>query len=437
MVEDRIRSALREIAEAAAVPVKENARWHKPSTRSERRWPVAALAGVAVAAIVAVVALMPGVWSTGLPVAASDRPSLPEQFPPYSFAQGTLDGPFGRAIALYTNGTGHEDWTFSQVIVAGADRNSYRRVPLPKYPNNMGNVAALLSPDGTKVVAGDPHGVITVIDLMMGGSRRYPTGYSIRTAPLAVSPDGGRVAFVAFAEHVQEGTLYLLDLGSGEVSPALGTMVEHVAFSPDGALAYQMGRTIHIRDRDGAAERQIMLASEAVLLAGPHAWTPDGRFLLTIVTGPGRLDGNIIYSGDRTYVFVAADGSGSPVPQAIPGNDLMPMSWGPPILGWRSPTTMLVSTGDVDGTTSNLIVEVDISGSGHRVISRFRVGPRDDLAVGDVQLATGLLAGATMRSGAGPDRGPWPTWAVVTLALCFAPMAVTVLVGHLRRRHEP
>src|SRR5688500_468056 len=111
MVEDRIRAALREIVTSGQT-------WERPAPR---RWPTAAMAGLAVAAIVAVVALLPA-WSGGTPrsVAAGGQPTLPEIFPAYSFSQGVMAGPFGRAIAMYHNGTGHEDFSFSQVIVAGA-----------------------------------------------------------------------------------------------------------------------------------------------------------------------------------------------------------------------------------------------------------------------------------------------------------------------------
>src|SRR5687767_11522018 len=120
MLDDRIRAALREIVTASPVPAEKNALRQRPQVR---RWLAAALAGLAVTAIVAVISLVP-VWSRALPTAESDQgpPTLPDRFPAYSFVQGTMDGPFGRAIAMYRNGTGHEDFSFSQMIVAGADR---------------------------------------------------------------------------------------------------------------------------------------------------------------------------------------------------------------------------------------------------------------------------------------------------------------------------
>jgi hypothetical protein len=158
-------------------------------------------------------------------------------------------------------------------------------------------------------------------------------------------------------------------------------------------------------------------------LAGPQAWTPDGRFLVTVHTGPG----------ESSYVFQPVDASETSVPQPIPAGNLLPRAWGDAVLGWRTPTKMLVSAGDVNGTTSNLIVEVDIAGGAQRVLSRFRVGANDDLAVGDVQLASALLPEMGKRSGDSPNRGPMPTWMMVTLVLSFVPATLTVLLGRWRR----
>jgi len=418
MVEDRIRAALREIVAAYPVPLEE---------RRVRRWPAVAMAGLAVASIVAVIALLP-VWSGDRSrpvVAAGQRPTLPETFPPYAFGQGVMDGPFGRAIAFYHNGAGHEDWSFSQLIVAGADENKYRQVRVPGYQLGIG-IYARLTPDGTKIVTGGANGVLTVIDLLSGVRKDYPTVATLYTAPLAVSADSRLVAYSVYFEFPTEGLICVLDLETGQVSPTLGVNAQHVAFSPSGALAIQIGQTVKVTEWSGEVTREIQLP-DSTELAGPQSWTPDGRFLVTLHEGPVRVEGDLIHQGDRSYVFMPVDESTKAVPKPVPGKGLLPGSWGDSVLGWRSPTTMLVSGNDVNGTTSNLIVEVDITTGAHRVMSRFRVGRNADLAVGDVQLATGLLAEMGMRSGANPDRGVWPTWLIVTVVLCFVPM-LTVIV---------
>ncbi len=97
---------------------------------------------------------------------------------------------------------------------------------------------------------------------------------------------------------------------------------------------------------------------------------------------------------------------------------------------------MLLSTGDVDGTTSNLIVELNLTDRTHRTVSRFDVASRDDLAVGDVQLAAALLASATVRPDSPADRGMWPKWAIITTIACLTPLALAVTYLTLRRRHR-
>jgi hypothetical protein len=331
-----------------------------------------------------------------------------------------MDGPFGRAVALYSNGTGHEDFGFWQIIVAGADRNAVRRIDLPKSLWG-GTVAERLTPDGTKVIAGDPHGIIAVIDLLTGARRTYPVAHDIETAPVAVSADGRRVAFLSGNRRQGEGTLFVLDLTTGEISAPLGRDVMGAAFSPDGTrLAVQSPGMIRVIRLDGTVLREVPIAAET-LLAGAQAWSPDGALLVTI-------------HYERGYVFLdPASGEESPV--TLP-SELLPNCWGDAVLGWRSPTTVLLSTGDVEGTTSNLITEVNLADGRRQVLSRFAVGALDDLAVCDVQLATALVPELTLRPGTNPDRGPWPAWAQITAAtggtLVLLPLA---LWGFRRHRH--
>jgi len=378
------------------------------------------MAALAVAAIVALVALPP-VWSgerSRPVVAVGGQPTLPEHFPGYAFGQGFMEGPFGRAIAFYRNGTGHEDWSFTQPIVAGADENKYRRVEVSAPEPGLPTYARLTS-DGTKIVTGGAYGGITVIDLLTGTRKDYSTVATLLTLPIAVSADSRRVAI--YQESAQEGIICMLDLETGQVSPVLAVNARRVAFSPSGALAIQLGQTVKVAEWSGEVTREIRLP-ESTELAGPQSWTPDGRFLTTVHTGPDRQEGGVISQGEQSYVFQPVDPFTTPVPQPIPARGLLPGAEGDAVLGWRSPTTMLVSGSDVNGTTSNLIAEVDITTGAHRVISRFRVGANDDLAVADVQLATALLAEVGMRSGANPDRGVWPDWLILTVMLCFVPM---------------
>jgi hypothetical protein len=424
MSDERVRAALREIADAA--PIHPDA----AAAMVEKQRPprlVPALAAGAVVLTIAAAILFRLPSGTHLP-AADGRPTLPDRFPAFSFVQGTTDGRFGRAIALYVNGSGHEDFSFSQLILAGADRDTYRRIAVPDVPNG-GLAPARLSPDGTKVAIGGDG--ITVIDLIRGDRTSTPISSPAGVVPLAFAPDGRHIAYTRPAERGGSGPLSILDISNGGSTSIAGGTIIAAAFSPDGSrLAYQIGyppaEEISISRLDGTLESRLTLPARTQL-AGAAAWSPDGRFLVVIATGPDRPEGNIIYGGDQTYVFLPLEPTGGAAPAPVPGKGLTPGSWGDAVLGWQSPTRMLVSTGDVDGTTSNLIVSVDITTGGHEVISRFAVGAHDDLAVGDVQLATALLGDVGIRHSTDPDRGPWPAWAIITSAVCLGVFALLAL----------
>ncbi|HEX6686734.1 MAG TPA: hypothetical protein VF062_28475 [Candidatus Limnocylindrales bacterium] len=413
--EQRIRAALAEIVEADWVPVE---------AINPRKWPSAVLAAAAVAAIVAVIALTP-LWpgKDGTPVAGADgRPSLPERLPSYSWVQGSLDGPFGRAIALYNNGTGHEDWGFWQVIVAGADRDSVRRIDAAMLEGYPSDLARRLSPDGTKVAIGGEDDRIRILDLITGATRAFPVPHGMTTAPLAISPDGRRLAFASFPEIASEGTLYLLDLDSGVVSSPLGPVSGAAAFSPDGTrLAVHTwtvrGYTISVIGLDGELRWRQPVEESTQLSA--NSWSPDGKFLVTMH-----------YS--RGYRVLDAE-NGWEARIAIPA-DVLPGCGGEAVLGWRSPTVVLLSDGDVSGTSSNLITEVDLANEQTRVLSRFDVGKLDDLAVCGVQLATALVPEMVTRPGSDPDRGTWPLWAVITAGVASVLVLLPAALWMFRRR---
>jgi WD40 repeat protein len=426
-IQDRVRAALGEIAGAAPAhpdPVSAMAPSRGPGPRS--RWLAPSLAAAAVIVTILSVTSLPGTSPT---VAGREsQASLPDRFPGFSFVQGTTDGRFGRAIALYTNGSGHEDLTFSQLILAGADEDRYRRLPVPGG-QSTGWADTRLSPDGTKVAIGTDG--VTIVDLLTGARtvHRIPAPGNGWVVPLAFSPDSGKLAYLVKTEVGESGgRLFVLDLTAGSSARIgdTGTVLT-VAFSPDGRhLAVQVtgDSFITLVQFDGTPQRTVHLPPGVQLATGP-VWSPDGRFLVTTGTQP-----------PFSYTFVAVNPQDR-VPGPIEAGGLVPAAWGEFVLGWRSPTAMLVSAGDLDGTTSNLIIEVDITNGSRHVLSRFTAGARDDLAIGGVQLATGLIGTATVRHSTDPDRGPCPAWAVITAVVCLTPFAFGVVFWLVRRAKAP
>jgi hypothetical protein len=429
MTEERVRAALRELAQGAPAHPHVEAVMTTPAVAHKgRKWLVPSLAIAAVALILLVTSVirLPG---QAMRPGAGGGYSIPGNFPAFSFVQGSTDGRFGRASAMYVSGSGHEDFTFSQLILVSAESDSYRRLEVPDDPDG-GAVPARLSPDGLRVALGGDG--VTIVELASGDRKHHAVASRRGTVPLAFSPDGRRVAYLSKSEPGGTGPLSILDLATGSVTTVTDKDVSGVAFSPDGLhFAYQLGNPpadgLVIGSLDGTPERRLAIP-DGHRLAGAQAWSPDGRQVVMVATGPSRIEGDFHYGGSQTYVFLNADGTVAQEQTPVPADDLIPRSWGDPVIGWRSPAQMLVSTGDGDGTTSNVIAEVSLAGGGTRVLSRFAIDRDDDLAVNDVQLAAALVSGLEIRHSTDPDRGAWPGWAFATSLACLTPVVLLVLV---------
>lgn len=156
-------------------------------------------------------------------------------------------------------------------------------------PDGSTIVAALLDwTDLTRVVAD-----IVAIDRATGEQRTLTPSDAWYGDP-ACSPDGRSVACWRFEmgspEHAPDGTLWLIDLDSGEgrdVTPQLDLWPQHPTWSPDGeAIYFTADRRGHgsIHRLDVASGELTLLAAEGLLT--DMAPTPDGKGLFALRAGP-------------------------------------------------------------------------------------------------------------------------------------------------------
>jgi hypothetical protein len=460
---DRVRTAVRAFADAAPVtappPAAVRARALAGTARRGRWWLVPALAAGSVLAMIAVIMVLPGLVRQeppAVPGQGGDAPVLPERFADLSSRTVSyLESPPGPVIALYHQGSlrpaGQDN---SQQLVVGADGRTYRRLDWmttegdhAERPWN-GVRGALLSPDGSKLAT-----VSSVIDLTSGEARLYEAvdynANQVQVTPLAWSPDGGRIAFgsPATEESGDGAAVVVLELATGRVS-RIGTdgfEPRAVAFSPSGRLLavhaevagpqaavtggawLPKGGTVRVYDLAGGLRQEIPLSERQGLAPGGNAWSSDGQ-LLALIEARGDPP---VYD----LLFADPTGSGRATPPKLPvGKRQLAL------LGWRSPTTMLVGWDDGTARGTNLIVEVPVDGGQPRTISQLSLDEHG--WVTGLHLAPGLAAVADVRDPGTPARGPWlQLWATdfVTPLLVVAPVVVlfaAIWMANQRRRRR-
>jgi hypothetical protein len=423
----RIAAAVRAIADAPPVKPPPPGALRARSARSASRWAGPALAAAAVVAIAAVVALVPS-RGTGTPFRmyanAPAAATLPARFAgmsPLTAAVG--DAPPGPAFALYGQGSlGTRRLGTSQVLVAGTDGHTYRRLDEAERSGAKGldgewhAAPSLLSPDGHRVAIGDrstPAGRVGLVDLTSGRTSWHRLAPPGAVVPVSWSPDGERLLLARPTEgpdNQSTAPLELLDLATGAVTPVADAAgpVWTASFSPDGrriavpdpASAAEPDPPVNlvaVVDGTGTVRQRLTLDRRQSLVRGP-SWSPDGRLLVL-----AEVDGEA-----TRLAFADATGTGRPVPAAVtvPGDTV------PDLLGWRSPETMLVG---IDTGGDYQIAALSIHGGQPRVVSRISHGPGRLARVGGIQLAADLVARAEVRDTGGPDRGPWPAWWRVTV----------------------
>ncbi|GAA1799615.1 hypothetical protein GCM10009682_21550 [Luedemannella flava] len=405
--------------------------------RSQRRRRASGWAALALT-VVAVLAVAP--WQAWpqrpTPADQPDRPSLPAEFADLSrFTSHATDRPGGRAIALYEFGSS-ELFTTWQTLVAGADRDTYRRLDLP---DNAAPPVSL-SPDGRSVMFFEERtgtDEFTLLDLTTGRtsvrhSSAWASNVGASITMLAWSPDSRYLAYAVPAPSPNDGRaesslrggqplrdVAILDVVTDTtVRYPANSPIFAAAFSPDGQrLAVQSDQNSPILSL--RAEKVGEWLPPTGTADSALAWSPDGR-LMAVQTNMGIR-------------FVDMTGSGGTVPNSL--------RYDSSVLGWRSPTSIVVEGSDDDADTDTL-VEVSVV-DGHRtVLSRFPTTRSCEYGQHRcrpyrIQLATNLIADATIRPSA-PDRGPWVpvVHAATTLGAGALGVALVLLILRRRRRRR-
>lgn len=367
--------------------------------------------------------------SAGSASAGSGGTAVPEELAAYSYVTGKVsDSAPGPAVALFQHGWGVEFLDFPQAVVLGAGGDLYRRVDAAEDragAASQGDPAPmLLSPDGTKVAVGD-HDTqdpdVVVVDLLTGDTTTHPLPTGRSVLPVAWSRDGTRLAHLLSPEPTNPytgeritGQVGVLDLGDDTTDVLPDDDVIAVAFSPDGTeLAldrtgsyFADRRTLAVVDLASGDSRD--LEADGVL-AGPAAWSPDGRLLATTTLEPYGTPSEIPDSGMPTGLsFVDPSRRGDDVPAALE----LPLAEAGRVLGWTDAGGVLAlvegaGSDSLDGVEAYALSDVPLDGAEPRPL--MGINDLQDYGVGRFQVASALAGDLrTISATDDVDRGPWP-----------------------------
>ncbi len=382
--------------------------------------------------------------------AAQGGTAVPEQLADYSHVTGDVsDSPPGPAVALFQHGYGVELLDFPQAVVLGAGGDVYRRVDVAEDragAETQGDPAPmLLSPDGTKVAVGD-HDTrrpdVAVVDLLTGTTTLHPLPSGRSVVPLAWSSDGRTLANLLspaptnpYSGERITGDVGLLDLDDDSTVVLPDEEATAVAFSPDGSeLALEQvgasGAEISVVDRQGGDRR--VLETDGVL-AGPTAWSPDGRLLATTTVRRSGAPSGAAEPGTPTgLALVAVSGGGGEVPARLE----LPLAGPGRVLGWTDAgeVVMLLDAPGYDpccGADASTLSLVPLDGEDPRTL--MRIAHLQDYGVGRFQLASATAGDLRVTTPTEVDRGPWPLPLRGGLALVVGLVAWLVSRAVLRR----
>ena len=398
--------------------------------------PAAAVPPVVGAVVAGIVVVLTGLGGSPAAVAT---PAVPEVMAGYSHLTGTVSSSApGPAVALWQHGYGVELLDFPQAVVLGAGGDSYRRVDVAEEragSETQGDPAPmLLSPDGTRVAVGD-HDTerpdVVVVDLTTGETTRHalPAGHSV--VPVAWSSDGETLASLVSDEATNPysggritGSIALLDLpdDSAEVLELDGSATA-AAFSPDGSqLAVEQSGGVTVVGLQDGGRRS--LAVDGVL-AGPAAWSPDGRLLAVTTVEPVSAPPGVDAPGVPTGIgFVDPTGRGRSVPEPL----ALDLTGPGRVLGWAGPREALTVL--ADGADDQTLSVVPLDGAEPRPL--MRMSDLGSFGVGRFQLASSVAGSLEVVDPDGVDRGPWP-WALRGVLAVAAGLLAWLIARHFAR----
>lgn len=351
--------------------------------------------------------------------------AVPQELAGYSHLTGDVsEGPPGAAVALYQHGFGVELLDFPQAVVLGAGGDLYRRVDVAEDragAETQGDPAPmLLSPDGTRVAVGD-HDTgrpdVVIVDLVTGTTTSHPLPTGRSVVPVAWAGDGQTLAILLspaptnpYSGERITGDIGLLDVSDDTTVLLQDGSATAAAFSPDGTeLAVEQagaaGERLSVVDLQSGSRRPIEADG---VLAGPAAWSADGRLLATTTVRASGAPTGVTDPGIPTGLsFVDPTGQGTDVPSplelTLPGPGR--------VLGWTGSDEVLVllnggDDGECCGPEAYTLSSVPLGGEPPRTL--MTIPDLQSYGVGRFQLAAATVDDLQVVSPADLDRGPWP-----------------------------
>lgn len=380
-------------------------------------------------------------------VAEPQGVAVPDRLAGYSLLTGNVSSSApGPVVALFQHGYGVEFLDFPQAVVLGAGGDVYRRVDAAEDragAETQGDPAPmLLSPDGTKVAVGDHDTAdpdVAVVDLLTGETTTHPLPTGRSVLPVAWSRDGRTLAHVLSSAPTNPytgeriaGEVGLLDLTDDTTDMLEDDDVTAVAFSPDGTeLAVEQADTdgtesrLRVMDLTSGAERDL---DPDGVLAGPAAWSPDGRQLALTSLAPSGAPVGVPDTGMPSGVaFVDPSGQGGAVPAPLE----LALAGPGRALGWTDAGEVVMLL-ECCGSLGYTLSAVPLDGAEPRTL--MRIADLQSYGVGRFQMASATVGDLGVVSPAEVDRGPWPLPWRVGLALLVGLVAWLVSRAVLRRR---